>query len=88
MAEAIPHDGRGDLRRDRAWRAPIGNQGKAVDPGFAPKERDVIIERGKSVTFPCDPTMELVPPTFNYDVLRNLSAELHLTVKYSVHAIF
>ena len=32
--------------------------------------------------------MELVPPTFNYDVLCNLSAELHLTVKYSVHAIF
>ena len=57
-------------------------------PDFAPEERDVIIERGKSVTFPCDPTMELVPPTFNYDVLRNLSAELHLTVKYSVHAIF
>ena len=44
MAEAIPHDGRGDLRRDRAWRALIGNQGKAVDPGFVPKEQDVIIE--------------------------------------------
>jgi hypothetical protein len=63
-------------------------EGKAVDPGFDPKDRDVTLRRGKPITFPCDPTMEPVPLTFNYDVLRNLSAELYLTVKYSVHAIF
>jgi hypothetical protein len=60
-------------------------EGKAVDPGYDAIEQDATITRGGYVTFPCDPAMERVQPRIGSEVLHNVTAELYVSLRYSLH---